>query len=148
MKNMAITRAFIVIVLAIIISIPIMVFTKVNATADSTSSAISSFNDDYVFFVVEEGQTPLASMPTASHSSNVSVIVSVTTICILALAYAVYCFSLYHNASVIATKLPVYLRGNVKNTNAFLHPLKSYHYIKEAEYNVAQKYVYNEMSRF
>lgn len=141
MKNSKLTQALLVVVLALIIAIPVMVFTKVSATADSGSSVITSSDSDYTFFVIETTDVPLAAIP-VDHSVHVGFIVTMTSISILALAYIIWCISITHNASAISMKLPIHLRGNIKYTNAFLHPVKSYCYIKDAEYSVAQKYVY------
>ena len=141
MKKMKFTKIMLIIVLAVIISLPIMAVIKINATADSTSSVISNVNDGYTFFVIETTDTPLAMAP-KDMSNQVGVIILITTLSILTLTYVVWCISISHNAAAISIKLPIHLRGNVKYTNAFLHPVKSYQYIKDAEYSVAQKYVY------
>lgn len=142
MNSMRFAKILLAIAIILIVSLPIFAVLQIDADADVTDSVITSVNNDYVFFVVEDGQTPLAAAPKASntHSSLFGFVLMASSMVILFI-YSMWCLTIKHNVNVMIEKLPYFLRSSLRNTNVFLHPLKSKQAIKDAEYNITFKYV-------
>jgi len=142
MKSINIAKILLVIAVLALMLIPILAFTQKSVGADETDTAISSDNGDYVFFVVEEGQTPLAALPSArTNHDSLTWFVVLSSVFVAAFIYSMWCLTLKHNANVMVEKLPVFLRGDLRSKNVFLHPLATAQAIKDAEYCVTFKYV-------
>ena len=141
-KTMSLAKVLLAIATAFLIMLPLLYISQVTAGADETSTSLTNTGDGYVFFVVDEGQVPLAAVPTTHHSVNpIPLFVCFAAVSIVLFIYCMYCLTMTHNANVMAEKLPVFMRSELRNCNAFLHPLRVKSAIKDAEYCVTFKYI-------
>lgn len=130
----------ITILLLIIVSIPFTVLIREDVSAISTSDEVTSYDDDYVFFVVDEGQTPLAAIPAQQSSPYLWTIVITTLLVFMVFTYSSWYLSIRKNLWELSGKLPSVERNALKVPNGFFHPLRSYRLCKEAEHSVASVY--------
>lgn len=142
MKSFNIAKWLLALVLVLLILVPILFLSGNYTSADQTVDSIHATDNDYIFFVVDQGSVPLAATPTLHHYENFSFyFVIVATVSVLLFIYSMWCLTIRHNANVLVEKLPVFLRSELRNTKVFLHPIRSLQAIKDAEYCVTYKYV-------
>lgn len=129
------------IAILIICLIPISGMINTTVNADSTSSQIvSDADDDYVFFVVDEGRTPLAAIPSDQSFSYLIWIVAGTLCMFVLFVYTSWYLTIRKNLWELSGKVSPIERKALKTPNGFFHPIRSYRLFKEAEHEVASFY--------
>lgn len=143
MNTIKLSKILSVIAIVLLITIPICMLIKINTEAGATKETITSYNDDYVFFVVEEGKTPLASVPVASTGgiTPVAFIVTITLVFVLSICYFGWYMMLMHNTRTFVNNLPSYLRNKKTIKGSILHPIKSLEYSSDMAYDIARNYI-------
>ena len=128
-------------IMLIIIMIPVTIMLKTDVNAVSTSDEISSYDDgDYVFFIVDKGETPLAMIP-ANQSSHYVFGIVIFTLCVFAFfIYSSWYLTVRMSLWELSGKLPSAKRKSFKVPNGFFHPVRSYRLCKEAEHDVVSVY--------
>lgn len=143
MNSIKISKIMIVFAIILLVALPICVFCEISAQADSTQETVTTHNDDYVFFVVEDTQTPLAAAPViaANTVSPVLWVVLATFIGVLSICYISWYMMLLHNTNTFINKMPSYLRNKRLFRGSILHPIRSMELSEELAYDVANKYI-------
>lgn len=133
---------FIIVVIALI-AIPLYMFLSANSIgADEPTQTIQSYDNDYVFFVLEDSKVPLAATPVASASPSASIIVVGAFVLVIVFGYILWYLNIKHNTAMLVSVSPIKSRKDLIDTNSILHPIRSYRASKEAEYSVTQKYFF------
>ncbi len=103
---------------------------------------IASYSDDYVFFVVQNNDVPLAAAPHTADVSTYIVWVSVISFVLtVGFLYMTWYISIRRNTWELSGKLSPASRKAYKLSSGFLHPIRAYQLSKEAEASVASIYV-------
>ena len=133
--NFLATVAFIVLFL-----LPILGFMANETGASETAqSAVSS--GDYVFFVVQNDDVPLAAAPSAGSSSYLLWIALSAFVLMIFFIYSAWYLSVRRNLNELSYKLSPSERRALTVSNSFLHPFRCYQLSKEAEDTVASLYI-------
>lgn len=142
MKNMNIAKVLLVVVAVVLISIPLLMLFEKKADAVETKSTITSYDGDYIFFVVEDNKTPLAAAPHQS-SANILpiIIVGFVSGLLIISAYTLWYINLKNIASNLIYVLPESLREEMINKTSFFHPVRLKSVCEEAAHNVANQYM-------
>lgn len=143
-RTRTISHFLILLVAIILISIPICILLNMKADADETTQTVQEYDNDYVFFVLEDSKVPLAAAP-ISHSSHTNMtfaFVSFAFISVFAFGYLLWYLSIKHTTAMLVSVSPIMLRKDLIERNSILHPIRSYRASKEAEYSVTQKYFF------
>ena len=135
MVNTLATIAFVFLFL-----LPILGFMATDASAVQTAQA-ASFSNDYVFFVVQNGDVPLAAAPQSDVSSYILWVALASFILTIGFIYSGWYISIRKNTWELSGKLSVDKRKKLKMTTGFLHPIRAYQLSKEAEATVASMYI-------
>ena len=142
-------RKIIVNILALIAFIflfllPILAFTSTSTQAGATQSTATAYSGDYVFFVVEDNDVPLAAAPVTDVTDMSSYIVWISLASLAVMIIFTYS-AWYMNIRKILTELSYKLSPNERSSfivpQGYLHPIRSYQLAKEAENSVASMYV-------
>ena len=142
---MSVKRKLVVYTLATIAFIflfllPILGFMATDINADQTAQT-ASFSNDYVFFVVQNGEVPLAAAPHTDVSSYILWVALASFILTIGFIYSGWYLSIRRNTWELSGKLSVDKRKKLKMTTGFLHPIRAYQLSKEAEATVASMYI-------
>ena len=121
--------------------LPMIGFMATETSADQTAQS-ASYSDDYVFFVVQNGEVPLAAAPHTDVSSYILWVVLASLILTILFVYSGWYLSIRRNTWELSGKLSVSNRKKLKMTSGFLHPIRAYQLSKEAEATVASMYVH------
>lgn len=142
MNSIKISKILLVFVVILLVTIPIMAYYEISAEAGSTEESITTYNDDYIFFVVEDNKTPLAAAPhvTSTHVSPVLWVVVSTFIGVLGICYISWYLMLRENTRTFANKLPSYLRNRRTYKGSIFHPIRSMEYSCDMVYDVTKNY--------
>lgn len=125
MNTIKASKILLIIVAILLITIPFVVFSQTKTEADSTTQAISSQDGDYIFFIVEEGKTPLAAAPQVEHSNSVIWFVFITMLSVAGLIYVFWYMALIHNTNAFINSIPAYLRPSNVYKGSILHPIRT-----------------------
>ena len=121
--------------------IPLMGLIKTTVIAGSTSSTVTSESgNDYLFFIVEESETPLAAIPTNSSNYYVIWIVCGLICMFLLFVYTSWYLAIRKNLWELSGKVSPIERKILTAPNGFFHPIRSYRLYKETENEVARMY--------
>ena len=135
------SRVLFILMIVILIAMPICMLINTEAGADESTQTIVEYDNDYVFFVLEDSKTPLAAAPTTNSIAEYTQLsVMLAFIAIFALGYTVWYLIIKHNTQMLVSVSPIRLRQDLVESSSFFHPIRSYRASKEAEYSVTQKY--------
>ena len=142
---MSVKRRMVVNILATIAFVflfllPILGFMTTETNADQTAQA-ASYSDDYVFFVVQNGEVPLAAAPHTDVSSYILWVALASFVLTVLFIYSGWYLSIRRNTWELSGKLSVANRKKLKMSSGFLHPIRAYQLSKEAEATVASMYI-------
>ena len=142
---MTVKRKMIVNVLATIAFVflfllPIIGFMATEAGAGETAET-ASYTDDYVFFVVQNDDVPLAAAPSTGTSSYILWTAAICLLVIVAFMYSAWYLSIRRNTWELSGKLSPVNRRALKLSSGFLHPIRAYRLSKETEASVASMYI-------
>ncbi len=131
--NVLATIAFIALFL-----LPVLGFaTEINADA-TAQSAVSS--GDYVFFVVENGDVPLAAAPTSNFSSYVLWIALGYFALLMLSIYSAWYLTMRRNIRELSDKLMPMERKAFNIPQSFFHPIRCRRLARDVENAVASTY--------
>lgn len=141
MKTLNIAKILLAIAIVALIAVPLSATIKTSVNATQPSEKAQLIDNDYVFFIIEDEQTPLAALPSSYTSTNyLPLVISMSAIFVTLFIYSIWCLTIKHNANVLLDKLPIFLRSQLRNSNVFLHPFRTKQAIRDAEYCVTFKY--------
>ena len=143
--TMSVKRRMVVYTLAAIAFIflfllPILGFMTTEINADATAQA-ASYSNDYVFFIVQNGDVPLAAAPHADVSTYILWVSLASFILTVLFIYSGWYISIRRNTWELSGKLSLANRRKLKMSSGFLHPIRAYRLAKEAEATVASMYI-------
>lgn len=142
MKSMSIAKMLLVVIAVILIAIPLCIAFETKADADATNSSITKYDDNYVFFVVEDSKTPLAAIPVQSGDNRMIVwVIAAMGISIVMTAYSLWYFNMKNTKSIILRDLPQYAKNELSNRQSFFHPIRTRLACREAAYTAANRYL-------
>ena len=133
--HVLIVFAFIVLML-----IPMLGFTAASVTADETAQTAVSHSGDYVFFIVEQSDVPLAAAPMTSTPSYVFWICLSCALLMIMFVYTGWYLTVRRNIAELTARLLPSERKAYQVTQGFLHPVKCYQLAREAEDQVSSIY--------
>ncbi|MCR5301092.1 MAG: hypothetical protein K6E49_01480 [Lachnospiraceae bacterium] len=133
--NLLATMAFVFLFL-----FPILGFVTTTAVADETTGSAVSTSQDYVFFIVENNDVPLAAAPSADVSSYILWIGLASFVLVIVFIYSSWYFSVRRNIRELSERLSPAERGAFVIQQGFLHPVRSLRLAREAEDTVASIY--------
>ena len=143
MKTFNLAKILTIFAIALIISIPICLSIEKRIDAVETSESITSYDGDYIFFIIEENAVPLASAPT-THTNSLAVVsklIFAISLLILVFVYIGWYMITKHNLDILTANIHYSLISDYEKIN-ILHPIKLSEYSKDVEYRITQKYIY------
>ena len=133
-------QLLIVFALTILLLIPMMWLSAVRATADETTQTAAVSGGDYVFFIVDQGDVPLAAVPTTGDPSYVLWICLSSAALMVLFVYTGWYLTVRKNLRELSDKLLPMERKAYRVTQGYFHPIRCYQLAKEAEDQVASIY--------
>lgn len=141
LKRRIIVYILATIALVVLFLLPLMSFFAVGAHAvDTDQTAVSS--GDYVFYIVENNDVPLAAAPTADVSVYMFwITLACLTITIL-FVYSAWYLSIRKNIGELSGRLTLTERRtyDAQQQYGFFHPVRSYRLEREVEDIVVSRY--------
>ena len=125
---------------AFLFLLPVLGFMTTTTTAGETSESGAISPQGYVFFIVENNETPLAAAPSADVSAYILWIGLGSFAVIVMFMYSAWYFSVKRNIRELTDRLSPMERGAFVIRQGFLHPIRSYRLAQEAEDTVASIY--------
>ncbi len=126
---------------AFLFLLPVLGFKATEVGADLTSQSAAAYSGDYVFFVVQNDDVPLAAAPSTGMSSYILWITVASFAVMMLFVYSAWYMSVRRNIYELSGKLAPLERRELMNSTAFFHPVRSYHLAKEVEDSVASMYM-------
>ncbi|MBR4573674.1 MAG: hypothetical protein IKO16_02075 [Lachnospiraceae bacterium] len=124
----------------ILIALPMMALSAVNTSADSTPEEAAVHTGDYVFFIVENNDVPLAAAPTVESSAYILWICLASTMIMILFVYSAWYFSVQKNIRELSGRLRPSERRSFFIPQSFFHPVRFYQLSREVEDTVASIY--------
>ena len=141
-KRRIMVQLLLVFALAVLFALPMMWMSAIRATADETAEAATAHSQDYVFFVVEEGDVPLAEAPSVATPSYVLWVCLASSALMILFIYTGWYLTVQKNIRELSGRLLPSERRAFYVAQGFLHPIKCYQLSREAEDRVASIYNY------
>lgn len=132
--NALATTAFIVLFL-----LPIIGLTSSDVSAVATTQSATATND-YVFFIVENGDVPLAAAPSTGDVNYILWIALAYFSLMMLFIYSAWYLTTRKNIKELSDKLMPMERDAFNISQSFFHPVRCYRMAKEAEDAVASTY--------
>lgn len=120
--------------------LPILGLMATKTNADQTATT-ASHSGDYVFFIVQNEDVPLAAAPGTDVSAYILWIVLISFVLTIGFIYSAWYISVRKNTWELSGKLSPMDRKAFKLSSGFFHPIRAYQLSKEAEATVASMYV-------
>lgn len=133
--NILATLAFISLFL-----LPVIAFSASKTQAGATEESVSG-SGDYVFFIVENEEVPLAALPSANASSYILWVGLAAFAITMMFVYFAWYLSIRRNVRELCRKLTPAERRAFLISRGYLHPIRSYQLAREAEDTVASMFV-------
>ncbi len=121
--------------------LPVLAFLSTEVSADKTAESAAVHTGDYVFFVVQNEDVPLAAAPTVDASAYIIWIGLASFAVMIMFVYSAWYMSVRSNIRELTGKLLPMERKAFYTPQGFFHPIRSYRLAKEAEDTVASMYV-------
>ena len=121
--------------------LPVIGFMATETDAGQTAESARAYSGDYVFFVVQNDDVPLAAVPMTDTSSYIMWVGLAFLAITIMSVYSAWYLSIRRNVWELSNKLSPLERRAIKVSTGFFHPVRSYHIAKEAEDSVASMYV-------
>lgn len=120
--------------------LPILGLMATKTNADQTATT-ASHSEDYVFFIVQNEDVPLAAAPGTDVSAYILWIALISFVLTIGFIYSAWYISVRKNTWELSGKLSPMDRKAFKLSSGFFHPIRAYQLSKEAEATVASMYV-------
>ena len=120
--------------------LPVIGFMATETGAAATAESAVS-NGDYVFFVIQNDDVPLAAAPSVNMSAYILWVALGALAITILFIYSTWYFSMRQNVRELAYKLSPAERRSINVPYSFFHPVKCYRLVKETEDNVASLYL-------
>ena len=120
--------------------LPILGFMATETTAGQTAEAAMS-TGDYVFFVVQDEDVPLAAVPHTGISGYILWIPFASFVAVIVFMYSAWYLTIRKNTYELTGKLSPVNRKAFRMSSGYFHPIRAYQLSKEAEATVASMYV-------
>ena len=134
-------RFLIILAVTIICITPAFALGLYNTKADTTAQSVgNSANNDYVFFIIDNEQAPLAAIPTELSTRYIPWFTLTVIVFIAIFIYISWYLNIRSNLWELSGKLPPAKRYALKRSMGFFHPVRSYRMCKEAEQDVVSIY--------
>lgn len=117
-------------------SLPFLGFKATETIASSTSESAVSHSGDYVFFIVDDGEVPLAAAPKANVSSYIMWVALVSFAVMVLFIYSAWYLTTRRNILELTYKMTPFDRKAFSVTS-FFHPIRCRRLAREAEATVA-----------
>ena len=126
---------------AFLFLLPIISLSATRTEAGETVQSAASHSGDYVFFIVQNEEVPLAAAPSFDNvSSYILWIALASFVLTIAFVYSTWYLSVRKNICELTGKLSPAARRSFRMASGFFHPIRSYRLAKEAEDTVASMY--------
>ncbi len=127
--------------LTALLFLPVLGFMTTETIASSTVESASSHSGDYVFFIVDNGDVPLAAAPKTDVSSYIVWAVLAAFTVMIMFIYTAWYFTTRRNIYELSSKIPAFERKGFLAGSGFFHPIRSRRLAREAEAAVASMYI-------
>ena len=121
--------------------LPVLAFRTTEISADGTEQTASVHTGDYVFFVVQNEEVPLAAAPSADTSAYILWIGLASFTAMIIFFYSAWYLSVRNNIRELTDRLLPVERKAFFQAQGYFHPIRSYRLAREAEDTVASMYV-------
>ena len=119
--------------------LPLIGLSPQKTQAGATEQAAVS-SGDYIFYIVENNDVPLAAAPSADPSVYVFWITLAAITVMVLFVYSTWYLSIRRNLYELSGRLSLSERRAYSISHGFLHPVRSYRLEKEAEDIVVSRY--------
>lgn len=119
--------------------LPLLGLSAETTQAVATDQAATS-SGDYIFYIVENNNVPLAAVPSADASVYVFWVTLSAFGLMLLFVYSTWYLSIRRNLYELSGRLSLTERRAYSISHGFLHPVRSYRLEKEAEDIVVSRY--------
>ncbi len=119
---------------------PLLSLKTTVVSADATESSAAVHNGDYVFFVVQNEEVPLAAAPTSNDAAFIIWVGLASFAAVIIFIYSAWYMSVKSNIRELTERLLPNERKMFYSKQSFFHPIRSYRLSKEAEDTVASLY--------
>ena len=120
--------------------LPMLAFMATGTNAGQTPEAAMS-NGDYVFFVVQNEDVPLAAIPNTGVSDYILWIPLISFVVVIVFMYSAWYLTIRRNTYELTGKLSPVSRKAFRMSTGFFHPVRAYQLAKEADATVASMYI-------
>ena len=126
---------------AVLFIFPVLGFMVTETIASSTSESAVSYSDDYVFFIVDSGDVPLAAAPKTDISTYIMWSGLVSFVVMVLFIYTAWYLTTRRNILELSDKMTPFDRKAFSVTSGFFHPIRCRRLAREAEATVASMYM-------
>ena len=120
--------------------LPVIGFKAIETGAAQTAESMSS-NGDYIFFVVQNDDVPLAEAPATNVSSYILWVAVIALALTIAFIYSTWYLTMRKNINELSYKLSPAERRSIQLSQSFFHPIKCRRLARETEANIASMYI-------
>lgn len=122
--------------------LPVIGFLTTETTASATQQS-ASYSGDYVFFVVQNNDVPLAAAPTSGNnlSSYILWIGVASAVVFILFVYSAWNITTQKNIRELSRKMTPFERRSFRISSGFFHPIRCHQLAREAEDTVASMYI-------
>ena len=120
--------------------LPVIGFMATEANAGQTSQSMTS-NGDYVFFVVQNEEVPLAAAPTVNVSAYILWVALAALMITIGFIYSAWYLTMRRNINELSYKLSPAERRAIQVSQSFFHPIKCRRLARETEATIASMYL-------
>lgn len=121
--------------------LPVIGFMATETDAGQTAESARAYSGDYVFFVVQNDDVPLAAVPMTDTSSYIMWVGLAFLAITIMSVYSAWYLSIRRNIVEMSGKLSPSDRRFFNDSRSFFHPIRSYQLAKDAEDSVASMYL-------
>ena len=120
--------------------LPMTGFMAKEANAVQTAESMTS-NGDYVFFVVQNEEVPLAAAPAGDVSSYILWVALAALLITISFIYSAWYMTMRRNINELSYKLTPAERRAIQLSQSFFHPIKCRRLARETEATIASMYI-------
>lgn len=121
--------------------LPVIGFMTTETTASSTPGRADSYSGDYVFFIVDNGDVPLAAAPEVDISSYILWGALFSFIIVILFIYSAWYLTTRRNILELSSKMTPFERKAFSIASGYFHPIRCRRLAREAEATVASMYI-------
>ena len=120
--------------------LPVIGFKAVETNAVQTVDSATS-TGDYIFFVVQNDEVPLAATPSTNVSAYILWVALAAFVLMILFVYSAWYLTMCRNINELSYKLSPVERRAVRISQSFFHPVRCYRLARETEDTVASMYI-------